>query len=63
MFSYDGNKRPSIGEIKAHPWLNKPYSVKLTRQSMMDKIAEKREEKKASASGATESRSRGDMMN
>lgn len=52
MFSYDGNKRPSIGEIKAHPWLAKPYSVKLTRQTMLDKITEKRAEKTASNSNA-----------
>ena len=28
MFSYDGNKRPTISELKKHPWMKKPYSVK-----------------------------------
>ena len=63
MFSYEGNKRPTIAEIKAHPWLQKPYSVKMTRQSVMDKIVEKRAEKTVAASNANESRSRGDLMN
>ena len=63
MFHYDGNKRPTISELKAHPWLNKPYSVKLTRQTIMDKITEKRAEKTAQASNACESRSRGELMN
>jgi len=31
MFSYDSNKRPTVAELKQHPWLHKPYSNKLTR--------------------------------
>merc|ERR1712159_810891 len=31
MFSYDGNKRPTIEELKNHPWIKKPFSVKMTR--------------------------------
>jgi serine/threonine protein kinase len=45
MFSYDGSKRPTIDELKAHPWINKPFSVKLTRASIMEKLADKRSEK------------------
>merc|ERR1712100_569599 len=63
MFSYDGNKRPTVAEIKAHPWMQKPYSVKMTRQGVLDKIADKRAEKTVANSNATESRSRGDLMN
>merc|ERR1712100_520643 len=38
MFSYDGNKRPTIEELKAHPWCKKPFSVKMTRGSIMEKL-------------------------
>jgi serine/threonine protein kinase len=29
IFSYDGKKRPTVEEIKNHPWMKKTYSVKL----------------------------------
>jgi len=45
MFSYDGSKRPTIEELKAHPWINKPFSVKLTRAGIMEKLQAKRSEK------------------
>jgi len=45
MFSYDGNKRPTIDQLKAHPWINKPFSVKLTRSAIIDRLNEKRSEK------------------
>lgn len=32
IFSYDGKKRPTVEEIMNHPWMQKPYSVKLQRQ-------------------------------
>lgn len=54
MFSYDGNKRPTIGELKEHPWIKKPFSVKLTRSSIMDKLNEKRMEKNTNASSRDE---------
>jgi len=38
MFSYDGNKRPTVEELKAHPWIKKPFSVKLTRGSIIEKL-------------------------
>jgi len=31
MFSYDGKKRPTIDEVKNHPWMQKAFSTKLTR--------------------------------
>jgi len=45
MFSYDGTKRPTIDQLKAHPWINKPFSVKLTRSAIIDRLNEKRSEK------------------
>lgn len=54
MFSYDGNKRPTIAELKEHPWIKKPFSVKLTRSSIMDKLNEKRMEKNTNASSRDE---------
>merc|ERR1712048_1376678 len=45
MFSYDPAKRPTIAELKAHPWINKPFSIKLTRAGIMDKLQAKRSEK------------------
>lgn len=57
MFSYDGNKRPTIAELKAHPWINKPYSVKLTRSFIMDRLNEKRSEKTTHASSKDEDKS------
>lgn len=43
--------------------MQKPYSTKLARQSVLDKVNEKRAEKTVANSNATESRSRGDLMN
>jgi len=42
MFSYNGKDRPTIEQIKAHPWLHKPYSNKMTRQNILEKLMEKR---------------------
>lgn len=54
MFSYDGSKRPTITELKEHPWIKKPFSVKLTRSFIMDKLNEKRMEKNTNASSRDE---------
>lgn len=54
MFSYDGTKRPTIEELKEHPWIKKPFSVKLTRSFIMDKLNEKRMEKNTTASSRDE---------
>ena len=56
MFSYNGNKRPTIAELKAHPWINKPFSVKLTRSFIMDRLNEKRSEKTTHASSRDDER-------
>lgn len=65
MFSYDGSKRPTVEEIKAHPWLSKPYSVKMTRQYILEKLTDKRAEKTMQNSQAAETQgnNRGDQMN
>jgi len=57
MFSYDGNKRPTIAELKEHPWIKKPFSVKLTRSTIMDRLNEKRMEKNTNASSRDEEKS------
>jgi len=61
MFSYDGNKRPTIDQLKNHPWVKKPFSIKMTRSSIMDKLNEKRSEKTAHTSKEDE-KYRGDDM-
>jgi len=55
MFSYDGSKRPTIDELKAHPWLHKPYSSKMTRQNILEKLMDKRSQKTADTSRNTDS--------
>lgn len=60
MFSYDGSKRPTIEDIKKHPWMNSPFSTKLTRQSITEKLQEKRSEKTADSS--KDHVSRGDSL-
>jgi len=63
MFSYDGNKRPTISELKEHPWIKKPFSVKLTRSTIMDKLNEKRLEKTTHASSSMDEKNyRGEDM-
>lgn len=64
MFSYDGSKRPTINELKEHPWIKKPFSVKLTRSFIMDKLSEKRMEKNTNASSRDEDKTYrgGDML-
>ena len=50
MFSYDSSKRPTVAELKQHPWLHKPYSNKITRQNILEKLMEKRSQKTADTS-------------
>lgn len=38
IFSYDSKKRPTVEQLKNHPWMKKPYSIKMTRQSILEKL-------------------------
>jgi serine/threonine protein kinase len=43
LFSYDGAKRPSISQIRQHPWLNKPgFSMETARQQLTNNFAAKK---------------------
>jgi len=51
IFSYDGKRRPTIEDIKKHPWMNDPnFSMKQTRQLLLKKQLEKKSEKTADSS-------------
>jgi serine/threonine protein kinase len=40
LFSYDGDKRPTIDQLRAHPWLNKSsFNMEATRQKLLHDIA------------------------
>jgi len=42
LFSYDGAKRPSISQIRQHPWLNKAgFNMEATRQQLKTNFAAK----------------------
>jgi serine/threonine protein kinase len=60
IFSYDGKKRPTVEEIRQHPWMQKPFSVKDNRKFLMEKLQEKRSSKTADSSSRDENHSRGD---
>ena len=61
MFSYDGKKRPTIEDVKNHPWMKKPFSTKITKQNICEKLQEKRYEK-TTDTNTKEDNSRGDSM-
>lgn len=43
FFSYDGDKRPTLQEVKAHPWLNHPgFSFEQTRTRILAQLASKK---------------------
>jgi serine/threonine protein kinase len=51
MFNYDGKKRPTIEELRNHPWMQVPYNIKETKESLLDKLSDKRSSKTAESSG------------
>lgn len=48
IFSYEGKSRPTIEEIKNHPWMKDPkFDMKATRSALLKKHVEKKSEKTA----------------
>jgi len=42
LFQFDGSKRPSLDDIRNHPWLNKPgFDYEATRQQLLAQVASK----------------------
>jgi len=61
MFNYDGKKRPTIEELKNHPWMQTPYDVKKVKEGIMERLSEKRTQKTTDSSREGSSK-RGDEM-
>lgn len=62
IFSFDGKQRPTLEEIKQHPWMKKPFSMKLTRQNLLDRLQEIRSQKTSASSREDKGNSRGSDM-
>jgi len=42
LFSFDGSKRPTISQIRQHPWLNKPgFNMEATRNALLAELSHK----------------------
>jgi len=50
IFSYDGKKRPTLEQIRNHKWMQKPYSQKMTRQNILERLQEQRSKKTCDSS-------------
>ena len=50
MFSYDGSKRPTVEELKNHPWMQMKLDVKGCRDNLIEELHSKRSEKPADSS-------------
>ena len=50
MFSYDGSKRPTVEELKNHPWMQMKLDVKGCRDNLIEELHSKRSEKTADSS-------------
>jgi len=61
MFSYDGSKRPTIEQLKNHPWMQKPFDLKQARSNILEKLSEARSQKTTDTDRVS-GPSRGDNM-
>lgn len=52
MFSYDGSKRPTVEELRSHPWMSKGFDIKGTRSDLIERLSSIRSEKTADSSTA-----------
>jgi serine/threonine protein kinase len=62
MFSYDGKKRPTISEIRAHPWMQVSCDMKTTRHDILNELSEKKSNATA-ASSREDVSARGELLN
>ena len=42
LFSYDGKDRPTVAEIRNHPWMQGDINMKQIRHDILSELAEKR---------------------
>jgi serine/threonine protein kinase len=56
MFSYDGDKRPTVDEIRAHPWMNKGCDIKGIRSDLIERLSSQRSERTAASSNQENAR-------
>lgn len=60
MFSYDGAKRPTVEQLKDHPWMKKDYDIKGIRSDLVERLSASRSEKTADSSNAAGTSRAGD---
>lgn len=62
MFSYNGKNRPTIEQIRAHPWMQVNFDIKAVRQHIIDELYEKRAQATTAESSRSDTECRGDRM-